>query len=943
MTLKPVRRAIRPRPLRLGLLLCLTAAGCASVDAPLTPSSATAPPGPATQTVAAAAAPSAAQVVGAALSASAAAPAAAPAVAASASAPSGAASAASAGAPRPDPAAPKPFDEVVKGATEQAGYFGLWRKDEKLWLEIPPERLDQPFLLSANVSHSVGEKRLYGSLMGPSWLASFRKIGSQQIQLIALNTNYVATDAPMKAAIDQAFSHSLLASATIASAPHPQRKSVLIDAGFLLADIAGYSTQIEGAFRLPFNLDRGNSFFEKTRVTDDLTTLNARLHFATARLPAPPLVPSPVPLPAPPRATADPRSFFVGMVYSFTKLPEQAMAPRKTDPRIGHFFDVVTDLSKDLDPIPKQHYITRWRLEKSNPAAALSEPRQAIVYWLDKNIPLQYRKSVEAGILEWNKAFERIGFRNAVLAKQQPDDADWDTLDSRHASIRWFTGADVGFAIGPHHSDPRTGEIIDADIGMSEVFGRGSRRFIVEDLGGQAKPSFSPQLSAWSERLHAQYCNYAQEAAAEMDFALDVLEARGDIAPDSPEAEAFVQAVIKDTIMHEVGHTLGLKHNFKGSTVVSRAQLQDREFTEKNGISGSVMDYNAYNLAVAGERQGAYNNSTLGPYDYWAIEYAYRPFEPGAEAAGLASISARSNEPALAFGDDADADGGARGGDGIDPLANRFDLGDDPLEYFKKRLQLSRELWQRVQDRTPQAGDAATRQRRVLLSGFRQLNRAAELVGKYVGGMHTLRDLPGTTGRAAYTPVEPAKQREALQFLAKGLFNAESFRFKPQFIASLAPDYNEWERAGPVNIPAAVLQVQTVAMDRLLSPGTASRLLDLPLYVEGARARDIISLPEVYLTLQNAVWSELKAGIEIDRMRRNLQREHLKRLQALLTRGSPALPPDALSLARLHALELQADLKRAASNGKLTIESRAHVQDSLALLTEALKASMQRS
>ena len=917
------------------MLLCLAAAGCATVDNNPIPAPSAATP--------AASAPAAriAQSAAAAASAPAAASAASGAAPVSAAAPAPGASAPAAAA-RPEPSAPKPFDEVIKGATAQAGFFGLWRKDEKLWLEIAPEQLDKAFLLSVNISHSVGERRLYGSWMGPSWLASFRKIGSQQIQLIAHNTNYVARGAPMEAVIEQAFSHSLLASATIASAPHPQRNSWLIDASFLLGDIAGYSTQLERAFRLPYGLDRGNSFFEATRVTDDLTTLNARLHFATARLPAPPLLPSPVPQPSPPSTTPDARSFFVGMVYNFTKLADAPMAPRLTDPRLGHFFDAVTDLSTDLDANPKRHYITRWRLEKKDSAAQMSDPKQPIVYWLDKNIPLRYRDSVEAGILEWNKAFERIGFRGAIVVKQQPDDADWDTLDSRHASIRWFTGADAGLAIGPNHSDPRTGEIIDADIAMSDGFGRGARRFLVEDVGATLGQSFAPQASAWAAKLHQSFCSYAQEAAAEMDFALDLLEARGDIAPEGPEAEAMAQAVVKDTITHEVGHTLGLKHNFKASTVVSQAQLRDREFTEKNGISGSVMDYNGFNVALANERQGSYNNTTLGPYDYWAIEYAYRQFEPGSEAAELNRIAARSNEPALAFADDADA-GGLGANDGIDPLVNRFDLGDDPLDFYKKRLQLSRELWQRVQERTPLPSDPVARQRRVLLSGFRQLNRAAELVGKYVGGMYTVRDLPGTTGRAAYTPVEPAKQREALQFLATGLFNADSFRFKPQFLASLAPDYNEWERGGPVNIPAAVLQVQTAALDRLLSPGTASRLLDLPLYVEAGQARDLISLPEVYGTLQNSIWSELKTNSEIDRLRRNLQREHLRRVQTLLTRGSPGLPPDALSLARLHATELQAQLKLASANKKLSIESRAHLQDSLGLLTEALRASMQRS
>jgi Met-zincin/Domain of unknown function (DUF5117)/Domain of unknown function (DUF5118) len=862
-------------------------------------------------------------------------PAAATPVAAAASAASPFASAPPTAA-RPDPAAPRPFADVIKGATQQAGFVPIWRKDDKLWLEIPAERLDQPFMLSVNISHSVGERGLYASQMGPSWLASFRKINNTQIQLVALNTNYVATGNPMKAAVEQAFSDSLLASAAIASAPHPERKSVLIDGAFLLSDIAGYSTRLEAAFRIPFGLDRANSFFEKTRAADDITTLNARMHYATPRIPAPPLVAGPVPTPPPPLATADPRSFFIGYVYSFTKLPEQPMAVRRADPRLGHFTDVVTDLSTDLKVNPRLHYVNRWRLEKADPQAALSEPKQPIVFWLDRNIPAQYRAAVEAGVLEWNKAFEKVGFRNALVAKQQPDDADWDDMDARHASIRWFTGADVGFAIGPSHSDPRTGEIIDADIGMSDVFGRSARRFYVEDVGRSAMPAFAQPMVLPGFRHDRQTCQYAHENAAEMDFALDLIEARGDLPPDSPQTEVFVQSVIKDTVMHEVGHVLGLKHNFKSSTVFTRAQLQDREFTEKNGISGSVMDYTGYNVAAAGERQGAYRNGTLGPYDYWAIEYAYKPIAPADEAAELARIAGRSTEPWLAFADDADA------GEGIDPLVNRFDLGDDPLAYYRKRLQLSRELWQRVQDRGPQPGDEATRQRRVLLSGFNALGRSTELIGKYVGGMHTTRDLPGTTGRAAYVPVEPAKQREALKVLATGLFATDSFQFKPQFLASLSPDYNEWNRGGPVNIPAAVLQLQTTALDRLLSPGTAARVLDLPLYVPAERQRGMISLNEVYSTVQGTVWSELKSGREIDRLRRNLQREHLKRLQALLTRGSAALPADALSLMRLNATELLAELKQASGKPGLSVESRAHLQDSLSALTEALRASMLR-
>ncbi len=859
------------------------------------------------------------------------------------SAPSAAAAPASAasGAARPDPAAPKPFAEIIKGARVDDGFVPVWRKDDKVWLEIAPERLNQPFYLAANVSNSVGERGLYASSMGPAWTAEFRLIGSTSVQLIALNTEFRAERNPaMQRTVKQSFSDSLLGAGKVVSAPHPKRKSVLIDASFLLADLRGLGTSIEAAFRLPFALDKGNSYIDTVRASPRATSLTAQLHFATARIPAPPQTPPPpgAPKSEPPKATPDPRSFFIGMVVNFTALPDKLMAPRLADARLGHFTNSFVDLSDDLKAINKVHYVKRWRLEKKDPAAAVSEPVKPITFWLDRNIPAQYRAAVSAGILEWNKAFEKAGFTNAIVAKQQPDDADFDTMDGEHASIRWFTGADVGFARGPSHSDQRSGEILDADIQMSDVFGRGARRFIREDVAGALA---AHRLDGHDDH-EAAFCTYALESAQEMNFALDLLEARGDIAPDSPEAEAFVQAQIKDTIMHEVGHTLGLKHNFRSSTVITRAQLQDKAFTESNAISGSVMDYTPYNIPLAGEAKGNLNVTTLGPYDYWAIEYAYRQIEPAQEATELAKIAARSTEPQLAFADDADA-GGFGGLAGLDPRDNRFDLGDDPLAYSKKRLALSRELWARMQQRGPKVGDDALRLRRSITSGFRQLGRAPEFAAKYVGGMYTERDPAGPGARPAYRPVEPERQREALQFLTSGLFSIDSFRFKPEFLTSVGPDYIEWERSAPLSIPDAVLSLQTQAMNRLMDSGAARRLLELPYYLPEAERKGAISLNEVYATLQSAVWAELKTGGEIDALRRNLQREHLKRVQQLLTKGAPGLPADALSLARLQAGELQAALRKAVGQRGLSVETRAHLQDSLGSLTEALRATMQRS
>ncbi len=876
--------------------------------------------------------PSAPGAAGSRPAASPAAPAAAPTAAAAAAA--GAASAAAAGE-RPDPGAPKPFEVVIKGAERSEGFIPVWRKDDKTWLELAPARLGKPMLLSLSIANAVGERGLYAGQMVGDQMVELRLVG-RTLQLRALNTAYRAHgDAAMARTVAQAFSDSLLASTPVLSAGHKDSQAVLVDAAFLVGDLPGVSTAVEAAFRLPYALDSRNSSIESTRGSARALAVNTQLHFATPRIPAPPATPLPpsAPKPNPPTTTPDPRSFFVGVAINLMALPEQPMAARTADPRIGHFSESFTELGNDLKPNPRVHQVRRWRLEKKDPAAALSEPVQPITYWLDRNIPPRYRASVTAGILEWNKAFERIGFKNAVVARQQPDDADFDTLDAEHTSIRWFTGADVGFARGPSVADPRSGEILDADITMSDIFGRGARRFISEDVG---------RASAGPLTGEQALCSYALEAAVERSFAADLLEARGDIDPDSPEAEAFVQAQIKDTIMHEVGHTLGLKHNFRSSTVITREQLRDKAFTDTHAITGSVMDYNAYNIPLQGEARANLNVTTLGPYDYWAIEYAYAQFDPKDEAAALAKIAARSSEPLLAFADDADA-GGFGGATGLDPRDNRFDLGDDPLAWAQKRLALSRELWQRLQERGPRAGDDPLRLRRSLLAGFRQLGRAPEIAAKYVGGMYTERDLPGPEARPPYRPVEPARQRAALQFLTRQLFSVDSFQFQPEFLTRIGVDYGEWRRAEPVSVPDAVLALQKQALDRLLSAGTAQRLLELPYYLPAAQRKGAFSLAEVYASLQSAVWSELRSGGEIDPLRRQLQREHLRQLQTLLTRGAPGLPADALSLLRLQAGELQTALKQAAARGAHSVNTRAHLQDSLGALTEALRATMQRA
>jgi hypothetical protein len=348
----------------------------------------------------------------------------------------------------------------------------------------------------------------------------------------------------------------------------------------------------------------------------------------------------------------DPRSLFMTLHYSLAKLPEQPMAPRKADGRVGYFTSNLSDYTDDLTRTPRQRYVNRWRLEKKDPAAALSEPVKPVTFWLDRSLPLKYRDSVTAGVLEWNKAFEAIGFKDAIRVEVQPDDASWDTLDFGRASLRWMTNANPAFgAIGPSHVDPRSGEILDADIGIESLSSRNLRALRSQVLAAPVAAELPTELAARGVRSRSALCDYADQAAEQLGYAFDVLEARGDLDPSGPEAEKFVQAYIKDVTMHEVGHTLGLRHNFRSSRVYTEQQLSDPAFTTSHGIAGSVMEYSPINLSAPGvplDRRSTPFNPTLGPYDYWAIEYAYRPLPADEEDQQLKAIAARSAEPQAA-------------------------------------------------------------------------------------------------------------------------------------------------------------------------------------------------------------------------------------------------------------------------------------------------------
>ena len=840
------------------------------------------------------------------------------------------------------------FNEVIEDFVRQEGFFTIYsnEKEGKVYVEVRQDQFGPVYL--CNITRQTGDASLFDSGAMLDEFPFFIKMAGKNVQFIRQNVAFRASPgSAIKKAVERNISHSIWANAKIASQPHPEIGSILLDAAeIFLADYAMVG-HITSEAKVPYTFDKENSYFSELKSFPLNSEIEVTLHFKSSK-------------PQPLFTLADSRSMLHRYHYSLSALPESGYQPRVADDRIGHFLTIYQDYSTQLLETPYQYYITRWQLEKSEPKFKLSKPKKPITFWIENTVPVEYRDAIREGVLLWNKAFEKIGFENALEVSQMPDEADWDPADVRYSTIRWIIQPGEGYAVGPSRANPFSGEIYDADIRVSadyiRIYFREFSEFITPlslmETGSDGlwkdHPSLLPSRSENSRS--DRYCDFASGMQHQMSFGWNLLLSRGLVSDHPEDLKKFIHQAIVDLIVHEVGHTLGLRHNFKASSAIDMKNLADKNFTNLNGITASVMDYNAINIAGKNQAQGSFFQTTLGPYDYWAIEYAYKPLDPDSkisEKEMLEKIAGKVADPSLAYGTDEDAFGLSTRG--IDPSCNLWDLGNNPLEFYQQRLDLAQELWQEIPEDFEKEGERFQKMRLVFGQGLTEYAIAAANLPRYIGGIYSSRDHIGDpNGRWPFVVVPAVKQREALQTITRRFFAAEAFAFSPELLNKLAaenmPDLEGtlWRRLR-VDYPihGIVQVIQASVLFRLYDPLVLQRLQDNELrFLKG---EEPFTMAESFQTVRESIWEELKSGNNINSIRRELQRMHLYLLVRMLVNEPGMLPHDAVTLSRADLTTLKRLIDSRLTQDNSDVYTRAHLEETRAKIESALTAQIQKN
>lgn len=875
----------------------------------------------------------------------------------------------------------EPYDKVLKDTEAKEGFFRSHvKRDNTIFLEVAPEQIDADFGMVMHYSKGVGVYNVHDGLpLSGAQLMRFERHGDK-LYLVHRNTRFTADPAsPMLASLEDNTGHSIVAAFDI-KAEEDSTKALVIDVtDFFVSDYQDIGENLKFYYgNKPVSFDKGRSYLAQVMAFPENVEIDAALTFKASDFPAF----------SSGAGVSDHRSIPIGVRYSLFKLPENPMTPRIADDRVGHFLTAVRDFSRDRMPTPMVRFVNRWRLEKADPSAAMSEPVKPIEFYIDRSVPIEYREYVRDGIEAWNKAYEAAGFRNAVVALDPPDDPEWSAEDARYSTVRWTAAHEMGYAIGPSQVDPRTGEILNADILISSTFVTGWSNEYAQQIGpvafgdpeAAAEAPFTGGL--WGRIMEAQaytaslpshvaeyVCLAEMGKAHQLGFQHAAMAALGRIDGTQPMPDSHLGEMLKDLIMHEVGHTLGLRHNFRASSAIPWDRLNDKAYTRENGLAVSVMDYNPSNIQADPAAQGFYSMVEVGAYDVWAIRYAHTPVldeagkgaqasrEPlsdsDAERDALRAIASEATRPLHAYNTDEDTHLGPLG---VDPYSNTWDLSGDPLTYARNRAEMVARVYPEMEARLIDDDDGYQLLRGAVPGLIFERWQALVPVTKMVGGSEFFRHHKGDpNAKSPFVPIPAEREREALSLIIDEAFAPGAFSIDPDVLNKLAPNrYSDWSNWGgvPVDYPihGTIGFVQSNLLGQLMHNGRLIRMIDNEARVEDGA--ETLSVAELFDELTRGIWTEAgwsgRGARNVDSFRRNLQRAHLEELvDKLLDRRSgspsafnPATPEDARSLARFELSRLSRRLGQVMGSGSLDRMTRAHFAESKARIDRALEASL---